>query len=272
MPDHASGLLNPRTPWILVFAHPGHELRAHHFMEMVRPAVVVLTDGSGSTDEPRLDDSLALLAQSGARPAATFGALTDRAAYAALMAVGCAAVCRHCRRARRYADHGERAGCAHRRGRRLQPCPRRLSLDRTGGDGAGASSSAREIDLFEVDLVSHPDSSGDGLRVVLDDQAFARKLDAISRYDAIKGEADAAFERYGQDAFRVEFLRRSSTDRRHPVAGFRTTRKWARRGCAPGCTPRSFATASHVRPVIEHAPRIGTRRAADATDFRPLHE
>ena len=46
MPDDAIAFLDPTEPWILLFAHPGHELRAHHLMERVRPSVAVLTDGA----------------------------------------------------------------------------------------------------------------------------------------------------------------------------------------------------------------------------------
>src|SRR5262245_41002456 len=48
--------------WFFLFAHPGHELRVHHFLEQAAPTVAVLTDGSGSTGQPRLDESRELLA------------------------------------------------------------------------------------------------------------------------------------------------------------------------------------------------------------------
>jgi hypothetical protein len=86
MSDEAAALLDQAESWVLVFAHPGHELRAHHLMERVRPSVVVLTDGSGSTTDSRLEHSRARIGQVGARSAATFGPLTDREAYAALLA------------------------------------------------------------------------------------------------------------------------------------------------------------------------------------------
>ena len=270
MPDHASDLLNPRTPWILVFAHPGHELRAHHVMEMVCPAVFVLTDGSGSSDEPRLDDSLALLAQSGARPAATFGALTDRAAYAALMAAD----------ARPFVAIVDVLADTL-----ITESVQAVLIDAAEGYnpvhdvchwiGRAATTRARafgaRIDLFEVDLVSHPDSSGDGLRVVLDDQAFARKLDAISRYDAIKGEADAAFERYGQDAFRVEFLRHVLDGPAPPPSWVPYYEKVGEERVRAGTYTSVLRYGSHVKPVIDTILE-SARAARDATDLRPLHE
>src|SRR5687767_14482560 len=86
MSDSSSALLDGGTSWFVIFAHPGHELRAHHILERVRPVVAVLTDGSGSTGTSRLDHTRGLLATAGARPAEVFCAMSDRDAYAALMA------------------------------------------------------------------------------------------------------------------------------------------------------------------------------------------
>ncbi|TIU68722.1 MAG: hypothetical protein E5W25_11970, partial [Mesorhizobium sp.] len=54
----------------LVVAHPGHELRVHHWMETAKPLVLVLTDGSGHLGVGRLDRTAEVLAGAGARPAA----------------------------------------------------------------------------------------------------------------------------------------------------------------------------------------------------------
>ena len=122
-----------------------------------------------------------------------------------------------------------------------------------------------------MDLVSHPDSSGDGLRVVLDDQAFARKLDAISRYDAIKGEADAAFERYGQDAFRVEFLRQVLDGPAPPPSWVPYYEKVGEERVRAGTYTSVLRYGSHVKPVIDTILE-SARATRDATDLRPLHE
>jgi hypothetical protein len=269
MPDE-SALLSPRIPWILVLAHPGHELRAHHLMELVRPAVVVLTDGSGSTDEPRLDESHALLAQVGARPAATFGPLTDRAAYAALMA----------------ADARPFVSCLDRLADTLiTESVQSVLIDAAEGYnpvhdvchwiGRAATTRARafgaRIDLFQVDLVSHPDSSGDGLRIVLDDDAFARKLEATSGYTSLKAEVEAAFERYGRDAFRVEFLRRVAEGPPPPRSWIPYYEEVGEQRVRTGRYASVLRYGSHVKPIIdtilESAPS-----ARHATDLRPLHE
>lgn len=71
----------------LIIAHPGHELRVHHWMEIARPLVLVLTDGSGHFDAGRLDRTAEVLAGAGACPAATFfGKMADRDLYRAILA------------------------------------------------------------------------------------------------------------------------------------------------------------------------------------------
>ena len=73
-------------PPVLVVAHPGHELRLFGWMCDARPVVHVLTDGSGSAGASRLASTTRVLVAAGAAPGATYGALTDAALYAAVLA------------------------------------------------------------------------------------------------------------------------------------------------------------------------------------------
>src|SRR3954470_22561000 len=68
----------------MVIAHPGHELRVHHWLELARPVVFVLTDGSGRTGHPRLDATSRVLEAAGARRGPVFGRWTDRSVYEAI--------------------------------------------------------------------------------------------------------------------------------------------------------------------------------------------
>jgi len=270
MPDDATEFLHHGEPWILVFAHPGHELRAYHFMERVRSSVVVLTDGSGSTSESRLDESRAVLARTGARPAASFGVLTDREAYAALMAAdaqpflttlnglvdalltdGVPAV---------LVDAAEGYNPVH---------------DVCHWIGRAAVARARQfgvdIALFEVDLISHPDASGEGLRLVLDDRAFARKLDATSGYVGLQAEAEAAFDRHGRDAFRVEFLRRVPDGPPPPSSWIPYYEEVGEARVRAGLYTSVLRYGSHVRPVIERL--LESEQPSDhAARFRTLNQ
>ena len=250
MPDHVDSRLNPGRSWVLMFAHPGHELRAHHFMECVRPSVLFLTDGSGSTSESRLEDSRALLARVGARPAATLGPLTDREAYAALMAADAAPFLNQ---VNRLADTLLTEGAEA------------VLVDAAEGYNPvhdvchwiarAATARARQfgadIALFELDLIAHPDPSDNGLRLVLDDQSFMRKLDAISCYVTLQAEAQAAFDRYGQDAFRVEFLRRVVDRLAPPSSWIPYYEEVGETRVRSGRYTSVLRYGSHVRPLIE---------------------
>src|SRR5215213_3324565 len=65
----------------LVVAHPGHELRIHHWLESARPRVFVLTDGSGARNEGRIASTTTILRRVGSRMGSIYGAFTDRRIY-----------------------------------------------------------------------------------------------------------------------------------------------------------------------------------------------
>lgn len=79
----------PDAPAALIVAHPGHEIRLHGWLELTRPRIFILTDGSGRASRSRLDATDAYLAQCGVeRPTNgdLYGRFTDREVYVALLA------------------------------------------------------------------------------------------------------------------------------------------------------------------------------------------
>ena len=75
---------------LLIAAHPGHELRLFHWMEVHRPVVILLTDGSGSTAAARTRFSAECCHRAGAAPGTVFGTIPDRVWYAAVLAADAA--------------------------------------------------------------------------------------------------------------------------------------------------------------------------------------
>lgn len=73
-----------RTPVSLVVAHPGHELLAFGWLARLRPAVVVVTDGSGRDADARIAASAKFLEGELGSPGSVFGRWTDRELYDAL--------------------------------------------------------------------------------------------------------------------------------------------------------------------------------------------
>lgn len=268
MPDQSarsSGLrpdpVSDDVSWALLCAHPGHELRAYHFLERTRAPVFVLTDGGGSSGASRAGHSRALLAAIGAECVEPFGRLADREAYAALMrrdpspfASVVAAV------ADRLVGDGITA----------------LAVDAAEGYNpvhdvchwigvAAVARAARDgaaVALYELDLVGPPDGAGAGLRLTLDAAALDRKIAAATAYGPLRSETEAALARFGREAFRMEFLRRT-LDVVLPADSW--IPDYEQVGAArvrDGRYTSVVRYATHVRPVVE-----ALLTTADAHDY-----
>src|ERR1700720_5053233 len=85
LPDLSSSWEGLRAA--LVIAHPGHELRIHHWLERVKPRGFVLTGGAGPSNRSRLGQTTALLGAVGALRGSIFGHFTDRELYRAILAL-----------------------------------------------------------------------------------------------------------------------------------------------------------------------------------------
>ncbi len=70
---------------LLICAHPGHELLLFHWMELFRPRVFLLTDGSGGVNPPRTKYSENCLQGVGAELITTCGVIPDRSWYEAIL-------------------------------------------------------------------------------------------------------------------------------------------------------------------------------------------
>jgi hypothetical protein len=70
---------------LLIVGHPGHELLVHDWMREHRPVVMILTDGSGSANAPRIADSRRVVEAAGATPGQVFGHAPDADVYATIL-------------------------------------------------------------------------------------------------------------------------------------------------------------------------------------------
>jgi hypothetical protein len=69
----------------LVVAHPSHELRVHGWLQMARPRVFIITDGSGREGQPRLPSTTKVLEDAGASQGSIYGRFTDLEIYTAFL-------------------------------------------------------------------------------------------------------------------------------------------------------------------------------------------
>ena len=234
---------------LLVSAHPGHELRLHHWMEQVRPDVFFITDGSGSSGVPRLESSLAVISHAGARLLPGAGGLSDRRLYEAM------------------------------RGRDLDLFnalkAQLVDLVNAGGydelvcDGLEGFNTAHDwchyltqsvarpirVSVFEHSLVEAADAwAGPKSRIFsLDDDALGRKLRAAAAYPELAFEVDGSLRRWGAGAFNVEVLRPVLPCERPPAPPGKPPyyEVFGEQRVREGRYPEVIRWESHFRPLVE---------------------
>ena len=193
MPASITSHLLP-SPAALVVAHPGHELRLFHWLELDRPAVFVLTDGSGRSGRSRVESTRAVLAATECAEGSVMGRFTDAEVYRAIMerdVRGIAEVTRELRVALAdfrtvVFDAMELYNPTH----DLCHVMARLA----------APASAEQ---FSYAVVAAP---GEGITNTLDDEAFARKMAMAHRYEELAIDIDELTSRIGTDALRRELF------------------------------------------------------------------
>ena len=200
-------------------AHPGHELRVHGWLELARPQVWVLTDGSGHGGHSRLASTSAVLAQAGASSGAIYGPYSDRAAYQTILNGDSAAIFTLVEDLAAALLDDQVSYVA---GDALEGFNPVHDLCRIVIDAAvtlAARRGRREIGNFDFPLEAAPDTpsgsrdAGAGLRLELSPDAIERKLAAAHGYPELLPEVERALRLHGPAAFGVERLRPVATDR-----------------------------------------------------------
>jgi hypothetical protein len=244
-------------PALLVVAHPGHELRVHGWLELARPEVWVLTDGSGHHTQGRMPSTRAVLERAGATPGPVFGAFTDRDTYGLLLA----------------GDPEPFADVARRLAERLAAAPDLYvvadalegfnpshDLCRVLVEAAATLARGRSgypVEDFDFPLEASPDTAGargDGdVRLLLDPDAVARKLEAARHYPELAAEVERAFAAHGEAAFAVERLR-PSCDERSVLERLGDRPSYERYGeerVAAGHYPSVLRLREHFLPLVD---------------------
>lgn len=231
--------INPRAgaaswrdaPSALVVAHPGHQVRLHGWLEVARPHVFVLTDGSGHSGRPRLDATSRYLAGLGLRPGRVYGQHTDREMYRRLLdhdlgffvglADGLAEALSALRVRFVAGDAAEGYNSIHDVCRLVTDAAVEMLRRREGVEAAS----------FDYPVINPPDDCpeellGESVWLRLDEETFSRKLRAARDYypelleevrASLVGGGDGPMRDYlsltgagargGIEAFRVECLR-----------------------------------------------------------------
>lgn len=243
---------------MMVVGHPGHELRVHAWMEIARPTVCVLTDGSGSSGEGRLESTTRVLERTGARPGPVYGRMSDRDIYTAIMEHDlelfraladelCAALVEHgadCV----VGDATEGYNPSHDVCRLVINAAVRMASRERGAPIAN----------YDFVLVGAPDEVPEAardrvVRLSLDDDALARKLESANAYPELAGEVAAAIARFGVAPFQREFLRPAPLDDRLGWTGDEVPfyERHGEKRVAEGVYDRVLRFREHVVPVAD---------------------
>jgi hypothetical protein len=203
-----------RAPVSLVVAHPGHELLAFAWLERLRPAVFIVTDGSGRDAEPRIAASKRLLEGGLGVPGSVFGRWSDRQLYDALFEGRFEVI---------LALRDELTGRWLESGVRTVICDayeRRILMHdvvhlTVAASVERARSAGAEVDLLELPIYFGADEARPGdpapaAVLIASDATLARKIAAARAYGSpvVRREVDEFLRGRGEEGFRAEVLLR----------------------------------------------------------------
>lgn len=245
----------------LLVAHPGHELRLHGWIERERPLVYVLTDGSGRRGEARTESTRRLLAAAGARPGPVFGRLRDVELYGALLRGD------HRPFVALYeeiADSAAREGVNTLAADAPEGFNPAHDVARLLANAVVARSARRGLAVanlaFPLEAAPGAGAGDVVVRLELDDEAWARKRAAARAYVEMADEVGRAFAGHGEEAFRVETLRRA--DPGFDLAALHGEvplyEKHGERRVADGQYREVLRFRDHVRPLAARLAGLGT--------------
>ena len=195
----------------LILGHPGHELRVFRFLEMYKPRVYVLTDGSGRHHKSRVERTLRIIEQTGASAGPVMGKFSDSEIYSIM----------------RNGD--------------IQPLFETMDeiledlsdhkIDTIAGDSIEGFNPTHDlcrymingivkqyelqqnktIPNYEFYLDGPPHTCPEGMKDVslwikLSEEDFARKYEACKNYPEIFRDLDGLIQKYGAAPFHVECL------------------------------------------------------------------
>ena len=192
----------------LIIGHPGHELRVFRFIEIYKPRVYVLTDGSGSHGVSRIHNTAAILEKCGATLSPIMGYFTDKEMYKMLL----------------EKEYDRLFTCIDEISDDLQ----KNNITVIAGDAIEGYNPTHDLCRYMINHlasylekklkspIKNFDFLLDGLditwsqkllQIQLDDADFERKYKTAESYLELSVEVKRAVEKYGKTPFKTEYLR-----------------------------------------------------------------
>lgn len=247
----------------LIIGHPGHELRVHGWIELIRPKIFVLTDGSGRSGRSRLASTQKVVCQNKSQCGEVFGRFTDIELYDMLIS----------------REHERLVSLAEELAYHLASD----GINFIVGDSAEGYNPSHDVCRLLIDsavsrldypvinlafpLVEPPDAvysyqSQSIYRCNLDDNAFARKMKSAESYQELASELATAIAHHGYESFREEWF--ATGDRNVFVNGCAANPWYEQYGAAQvkaGHYQTSIQFREHILPLV-HALRQPTQTIA----------
>ncbi|HSS21509.1 MAG TPA: hypothetical protein VLL54_15660 [Pyrinomonadaceae bacterium] len=195
----------------LVIGHPGHELRVFRWLEIAKPDVFIITDGSGRSGDSRLASTSRLLPQTGCKEGTFYGDLSDAAAYAAILNHEFEVFIVLARKLAEHLIAREITCVAGDAWEGYNPVHDTCRAIINTAVEIAARANHRVLNL-SFPLIGPPEACPNGncddaVHPELDDAAFARKLAAARAYSELESEVNEAISQNQIEAFRIECLR-----------------------------------------------------------------
>jgi hypothetical protein len=200
-------MLATTNHFAMIIGHPGHELRVFKWVELYKPRVYVLTDGSGVTGTARINSTIQILQACGATVSPIMGYFTDKEIYTLILQNNFGKLLElstlilddleqhHITAV--MGDAIEGFNPTHDLCRYLTNSIVTCLQTRTG----------RCIQNFDF-LLDGLAKDGPGIQsVTLTDEDFDRKVAAATAYEELAYELKLAIEKYGREAFKTEYLK-----------------------------------------------------------------
>ena len=237
----------------LILGHPGHELRVFRFLELHRPVVYVLTDGSGNNGgESRLPSTLKVLQEAGCQAGSVFGRFTDQEIYQVIL-----------EKKKETLKSLIEEICTD-----LQ----KRGIEQIAGDGCEGYNPTHDLCRYMINIIAErtglpnydflldgpPHLCSEELKtqalwVGLNEGDFERKLTAAANYPELKFDLEETLKKHGKAPFMVECLRPVKTPAelktwKTPLPHYET---YAQEKIQQGKYQEVISFETHVRPLAE---------------------
>jgi hypothetical protein len=243
----------------LIIGHPGHELRAFAFIKRYKPDVYILTDGSGSKNDSRLNQSIKVLDNIGAKFQDSLRVFKDKELYSLIS--------------------GQNSSDIIDYKNSLKQLIVEKDYDMIIGDALEGFNPTHDICRYIINSIALETSTLDfsknilnydflldsapnilseennvgGLSIRLSDEEFQMKFNAAMGYPELKFEVEYALEKFGKEAFSYECFRKVSNP--DVISNWNTAKpyyeEFGEKRVAEGAYSNLITFEKHLKPIAK---------------------